>query len=212
MAGQSRALAPDPAGPAIAALAAVSAVATIGASDAEAAGTAGTAEATGTPGPAGTPQPPGVAAGATSSAAFTEAAGGANRARPARSAVAAVPEQKRAAASSAGIARRTRPAVAAITEQPPAGPTGVPCSGRPISTVAEQRAPRQIQDRRKRRHVRRLTGRIRATGPGQGLHELLMKRRRLRAQSVKLLALGGKQRRDRRRHFIPGRSSQPRWS
>ncbi len=175
-----------------------------------AAGTAGPADTTGVAGhpdpaiaagPAVAPQPAAGPAGTTGRAGATQPAGP------------AVADQPGRPACTAGLTGGAGPAVAAVAVEDPAGPAGLPGPRRPVGAVADQRAPQQRHGRRIDRSqqllldVGGLGAGIRACRAREGLHELLVKRRRLGAQRLIGLGMAAKQRRHRGGHLI-GASGQ----
>ncbi len=82
-----------------------------------------------------------------------------------------------------------------------------------VGAVADQRAPgggldgrvEHVDQALQRRCGGNLGDRIGPRTRGQGLHKLVMKRCRPRAERLKIPPVGGKQRSDRRRHLIRGR-------
>ncbi|CFJ27475.1 Uncharacterised protein [Mycobacterium tuberculosis] len=170
-----------------------------------AAGTAGTADTTGVAGhpdpaiaagPAVAPQPSAGPAGTTGRAGATQAAGP------------AVADQPGRPARTAGLTGGAGPAVAAVAVQDPAGPAGLPGPRRPVGAVADQRAPQQRHGRRVDRtqqlllDVGGLGAGIRACRAREGLHDLLVKRRRLSSQRLIGLRVAAKQRRHGGGHLI----------
>lgn len=99
-------------------------------------------------------------------------------------------------------------AVATVAVQDPAGPAGLPGPRRPVGAVADQRAPQQRHGRRVDRtqqlllDVGGLGAGIRACRAREGLHDLLVKRRRLSAQRLIGLRVAAKQRRHGGGHLI----------
>ncbi len=94
----------------------------------------------------------------------------------------------------------------------PPGPRG-PGARLAVGAVADQRAPgggldgrvEHVDQALQRRCGGNLGDRIGPRTRGQGLHKLVMKRCRPRAERLKIPPVGGKQRSDRRRHLIRGR-------
>ena len=67
----------------------------------------------------------------------------------------------------------------------------------------------RLREGLQRRDIGRLGGHIGTPGGVQRLHELAMKRRRLRTECLEALTVGGEQRRDGRRHLILSRDHNP---
>ncbi|SON63919.1 hypothetical protein MSIMFI_05450 [Mycobacterium simulans] len=158
--------------------------------------------------------PAGAAIAPQPSAVAATTAGRAGAAHPARPAASDQPGVATVAAGLARVAGRTGTAVA---EQNPAGPAGCSRRGR-VGAVPDQWAPEQCLGRRvdqvqhvllqrlQRRGVGGLGACVHASGASQGLHEPLMKRRRVCAEHLIGLGVFGKQRCHRRRDLIsPGR-------
>ncbi len=123
------------------------------------------------------------------------------------------PIQPRGPAGPTDGAGRPGPAGPAVADQPPAGPPRGPGARLAVGAVADQRAPgggldgrvEHVDQALQRRCGGNLGDRIGPRTRGQGLHKLVMKRCRPRAERLKIPPVGGKQRSDRRRHLIRGR-------